>query len=99
MINGYRLKMSSMNCDTLAVTCEEPPEIVLVLDASGSIVDKGARNWDLMKRFASNLVTGLSSRKGVQFAVVRFSDEAEVDLELTRYSTCNNLHFPQTRKP
>ena len=68
----------------LTVKCEEPPEIVIILDASGSITDKGSNNWNLMKKFAIDLANGLSTKKDVRFAVVRFSDNADIDLELTR---------------
>ena len=61
----------------------KPPDIVLVIDASGSIIDKNPNNWNLMRRFGVNIVDSLQNRNGSRFAVVRFSSKAYIDMEFT----------------
>ena len=67
-----------------AICVNRRQSIVLLVDSSGSIVEKGASNWDLMKGFAIDLIRHLVNRNA-EVATVIFSDNAENVQQLTRY--------------
>jgi len=61
-------------------------DLVYVVDSSGSINYKDARNWDITKEFLVN-VTGMFTigPDNIQVAFVLFSTDATVEWGLTRY--------------
>lgn len=62
----------------------DAPEIVIVMDASGSITDDDPRNWQLMREFIENLVRELFNKvQDVRIALVTFSKEAHTLIRLS----------------
>lgn len=61
----------------------EYPEILIILDSSGSINDKGY-NWYYMTSFGQRLLDSLRSKPNARFAYIRFSGDAQIDEYLTR---------------
>jgi len=61
-------------------------DLAYVVDSSGSINYKDARNWDITKEFLVNLTREFTiGSSDVQVAFVLFSDVATVEWSLTRY--------------
>jgi len=62
------------------ICIDRPAEIVIMVDSSGSIVEKGVsgtNNWTLMKGFVINIIRNiLSQRRNSRIGVVLFSDDA-----------------------
>lgn len=61
--------------------CHILADLVLLVDASGSIVDKAGGkliNWNMMKNFTKNLLNRISIGKDqTRVAVIKFSNEAQ----------------------
>ena len=61
-------------------------DLVYIVDSSGSINYKDARNWDTMLEFLVNVTRQFTiGPDDVQVGLVLFSDDAHVEWDLTRY--------------
>lgn len=85
--------------------CQQPYDIVFVIDGSGSIQWKntpGVDNWALVKQFLANMASAFPiGTLYTQFGVVVFSDTAQSQFYLNTYndrysiqSAVNSINYP-----
>ena len=85
----------TIGCHYLFVdTCEEPADVIFLLDGSGSIcpglsVPDTCEDWDRALKFVSDIVLNLEGEMGgddvsssVRVGVVQFGDDAVVEIPL-----------------
>ncbi len=68
-------------------------DIIFILDSSGSINDADPGNWVRVLTFVKDVVAKFGAGGGnIRFALVRFSDVANVEFVLDAYSDPNELY-------
>ena len=67
-------------------------DIIFILDSSGSINDADPGNWVRVLTFVKDVVAKFGTSGGNRFALVRFSDVANVEFLLDAYTDLNELY-------
>ena len=79
------------------VPCEQILDICILIDSSGSCRDRNPPdgsydNWDLLRRFASDLIDRFSvGWDATRFGIVVFSDRVRLEIELDDYMDAESL--------
>lgn len=84
---------------SLLIGCKVAADIAFLVDSSGSIRDKNPSdgsydNWQLLLDFIANIVDHLyigTEFSDTRVGLIRFSDTAELEFTLDRYTTKNEL--------
>lgn len=83
---GYTIQNTHDSCPGNYDCSQQKADIVFVVDASGSIKDMGAGNWDLILQFIRHLADSLNiGTDGVRIGLVVFSLHAENHFYLNQY--------------
>ena len=78
-----------LSVDMHILACVNPVDLVIAMDASGSITQA---NFRIMQEFVRDLVYGLGIEEtGHNIGVATFADSAEVKVNLNSYSSTNDV--------